>query len=110
MELKELKTFWQFLQEIVSEDYYSLHDFLLYSTEEDRKKAESELTDRDSEQYYKYLDSLNFENQDQVESAICEYIEYVNQQPLWMWEMGDISDMAEDYIEQRKLPFYEEED
>ena len=110
MKLTELKTLCQFLQEIVSEDYYSLHEFLLDSTEEYRKEVEHELTDRDYKQYYKYLDSLNFENQDQVEAAICQYVEYVNQQPLWMWEMGDISDMAEDYIEQRKLPFYEEED
>lgn len=110
MKFEELKTHWQMLQEIIHEDRYNLMDFLLYSTEENRKETESELTDRDSEQYYKYLDSLNFENKDQVEAAICEYVEYVNQQPLWMWEMGDISDMAEDYIEQRKLPFYEEED
>ena len=110
MKLEELKTFWQMLQEIVNEDYYSINDFLLYSTEEDRKRVESELVDRDRDQYYKYLDSLKFEDQDTLETAICEYIEYTNQSPLGMGEMFDVSDMAEDYARERKLPFYEEED
>lgn len=96
------------LQEIVNEDYYSINNFLLYSTEEDRKRIESELVDRDRDQYYKYLDSIKFENKDQLEREICLYCEYVNQQPLGMGEMGDISDMAEDYAKERKLPFYED--
>ena len=109
MELKELKTMGQILQEIVNEDYYSLHEFLLDSTEEYRKEVESKMTDIDYKQYYAYLDSFNFENEDQLEAKICEYIEYVNQQPLGMGEMGDISDMAEDYARERELPFYDED-
>ena len=109
MELKELKTMGQILQEIVNEDYYSLHEFLLDSTEEYRKEVESKMTDIDYKQYYAYLDSFNFENSDQLEAKICEYIEYVNQQPLGMGEMGDISDMADDYARERELPFYDED-
>lgn len=108
MKLEELKTHWQMLQEIIHEDFYSLHDFLLDSTEENRKETEKKLTDRDCKQYYEYLDSIKFEDRDQLESEICKYCEYVNQQPLGMGEMGDISDMAEDYARERKLPFYED--
>lgn len=95
-------------QDLVNEDYYSINDFLIYSTEEDRKRIESELVDRDRDQYYKYFDSLEFKNKDELETAICEYCEYVNKQPLGMGEMGDISDMADDYARERELPFYED--
>ena len=105
MKLEELKTHWQMLQDIIHDDWYSLHEFLLDSTEENRKETEKKLTEMDYKQYYEYLDSLNFENRDDLESKICQYCEYVNQQPLGMWEMGDISDMADEYIEHRKLPF-----
>lgn len=108
MELKELKTMGQILQEIVNEDYYSLHEFLLDSTEEERKRIEKEMTDRDCKQYYEYLDSITFEDKDQLETAICEYVEYTNRQSLGMGEMFDISDAAEDYAREKKLPFYEE--
>lgn len=108
MKLEELKTHWQMLQEIIHEDFYSIMDFLLYSTEENRKETEKKLTDMDCKQYYEYLDSIKFKNKDQLETAICEYVEYTNRQPLGMGEMGDISDMADDYARERKLPFYEE--
>ena len=105
MKLEELKTQGQMLQEINQEYFYNLNDMLIYSTEEQRKEIEQKLVDMDYKQYYEYLDSINFENKDQLESEICKYCEYVNQQPLWMGEMGDISDMAEDYIRERGLPF-----
>lgn len=105
MKLEELKTHWQMLQEIIHEYYYSLHEFLLDSTEEDRKETEQKITDMDYKQYYEYLDSITFENKDQLESEICKYCEYVNQQQLGMGEMLDISDMAEDYIREKGLPF-----
>ena len=108
MKLEELKTHWQMFQEIIHEDYYSINDFLIYSTEEDRKRVESKLVDMDSKQYYKYLDSIEFKNKDQLEREIDMYCEYVNQQPLGMGEMGDISDMADDYARERELPFFED--
>lgn len=103
MKLKELKTLWQMLQELVNRDYYSLHDFLIYATEQQKKDIDLELVDIDQKQYYKYLDSKKFKNKDELETAICEYVEYTNQQELGMWEMLDISDMADDYIKLKKL-------
>jgi len=108
MKLEELKTQWQMLQEINHEYFYSINDLLIYSTEEQRKEIEKKLTEIDCKQYYEYLDSITFEDKDQLETAICMYCEYVNQQPLGMGEMGDISEMAEDYARERKLPFYED--
>ena len=108
MKLEELKTHWQMFQDIIHEDFYSIMDFLLYSTEENRKETEKKLTEMDYKQYYGYLDSLNFKNKDELETAICEYVEYTNQQELGMGEMFDISDMADEYARERKLPFYEE--
>ena len=110
MKLEELKTQGQMLQEINQEYFYNLNDMLIYSTEEQRKEIEQKLVDMDYKQYYEYLDSINFENKDQLESEICKYCEYVNQQPLWMGEMGDISDMADDYIREKELPFNDYED
>lgn len=108
MKLKELKTLWEMLQELVNRDYYSLHDFLIYATEQQKKDIDLELVDIDQKQYYKYLDSKKFKNKDELETAICEYVEYTNQQELGMGEMGDISDMADDYARERELPFYED--
>lgn len=108
MKLEELKTLWQILQDLVNKDYYSIHDFLMYASEEDRKQIDYKLVDLDTKQYYEYLDSFNFKNKDELETAICMYCEYVNQQPLGMWEMLDISEMADDYINERWLPFNED--
>lgn len=108
MKLKELKTLWQMFQDLVNEDYYSIHDFLMYASEEDKKQLDYKLVDIDSKQYYKYLDSFTFKNKDQLEEKICEYVEYTNRQSLGIGEMGDISEMADDYARERKLPFYED--
>ena len=110
MKLEELKTLGQMLQEIVNKDYYSLHEFLLDSTEGYRKETEYKLVDMDYKQYYKYMDSLKFENREQLETEICKYLEYVNQQDIGMWEMMDISDMADEYIEYMWFPFNDDED
>lgn len=108
MKLEGLKTHWQMFQDIIHEDFYNIMDFLLYSTEDNRKETENKLIEMDSKQYHEYLDSQNFKNKDELETAICMYCEYVNQQPLGMWEMWDISDMADDYAREKKLPFYED--
>jgi hypothetical protein len=80
----------------------------MYASEEDRKQIDYKLVDLDTKQYYEYLDSFNFKNMDQLEAKICEYVEYTNRNPLGMGDMGDISDMADDYARERKLPFYED--
>lgn len=106
------KTLGQMLQNIVedSNERFSLHEFLLESTEEDRKEIESKLVDADYKQFYEFMDTYSFVNKSEVEMAVCEYVEFVNDRPLCMWEMGDIYDIVDDYIENRNLKFDDDED
>ena len=109
--MENLKTLWQLLQLVVEQDddrRYSLHEFLLESTEEDRKRIEEKLTDADQKQFYEYMDWFNFVNRNEVECAVGDYVEHVNQRPLWMWEMGDLREIVEDYMNERNLNFDEE--
>lgn len=109
--MENIKTLWQLLQLVVEQDddrRYSLHEFLLESTEEDRKRIEEKLTDADCKQFYEYMDGFNFVNKTEVEMAVSEYVEHVNQRPLCMWEMGDLREIAEDYMDERNLNFDEE--
>lgn len=109
--MENLKTLWQLLQLVVEQDddrRYSLHEFLLESTEEDRKRIEGKLTEADQKQFYEYMDWFNFVNRNEVECAIGDYIEHVNQRPLWMWEMWDLREIVEDYMDERNLNFDEE--
>ena len=109
--MENLKTLWQLLQLVVEQDddrRYSLHEFLLESTEEDRERIEGKLTEADQKQFYEYMDWFNFVNRNEVECAIGDYIEHVNQRPLWMWEMWDLREIVEDYMNERNLDFDEE--
>ena len=109
--MENIKTLGQLLQEVVEKDddrRFSLHEFLLESNEEDRKRIESQLVDADMKQYYEFMDWFNFVNKDEVYSAVCEYVEHINCRPLCMGEMGDMSDIADDYIRERNLNFEEE--
>ena len=111
MALENIKTLWQLLQEIVEEQeyYYSLHEFLLESTEEERKEVEHELVDRDYKQFYEYMDAIKFVNKAEVNIAVCEYLEHVNNRPLCMWEMWDVSEVVDDYINTRWLENLDED-
>ena len=106
--MENIKTLWELLQEVVENDddkWYSLHEFLLEAKKEDLKRIEKKLTEADEKQFHEYMDWFNFVNEQEVEMAVCEYFEKTMDRPLCMWEMGDISDMADEYIEHRKLPF-----
>lgn len=110
--MENLKTLWQLLQEVIENDWdnwYSLHEFLLESSEEDRKRIEEKLTETDMKQFYEYMDWFTFVNSEEVYNAVCEYYEKVNNRPLCMGEMGDMSEVAEDYIREKNLNFDEEE-
>lgn len=111
MDINELKTLWQMLQEVVEDQdyYYSLHEFLLESTEEERKEVEKELTERDYKQFYEYMDSFSFVNKTEINMAVNEYLEYVNNRPLCMGEMWDVSEVVDDYITTRWLENLDEE-
>lgn len=100
------------LQEIVENDddkWYSLHEFLLYSTEEDRRRIESNLTDADQKQFYEYMDWFSFVNETEVYMAVCDYYEKTMDRAISMWECGDMQEVADDYIRDRNLKFEEEE-
>ena len=110
--MENLKTLWELLQLVVEQDedrWYSLHEFLLESTEEDRKRIQDKLVDADQKQFYEYMDGFNFVNKTEVEMAVCDYVEYINQRPLCMWEMWDLREIVEYYMDERNLEFDEEE-
>lgn len=109
--MENIKTLGQLLQEIVENDWdrwYSLYDFLTESTEEDRKRIERELLNADATQLRDYLNGYSFVNKQEVYTAVCEYTEHVNQRPLCMGEMGDIWEVAEDYLRETWLDLPEE--
>ena len=73
--MENLKTLWELLQLVVEQDedrWYSLHEFLLESTEEDRKRIQDKLVDADQKQFYEYMDGFNFVNKTEVEMAVCD--------------------------------------
>ena len=110
--MENLKTLWELLQLVVEKDddkWYSLHEFLLESTEEDRKRIQDKLVDADQKQFYEYMDGFNFVNKTEVEMAVNDYVEYINQRPLCMWEMWDLREIVEYYMDERNLEFDEEE-
>lgn len=109
--MQNLKTLWQLLQEVVENDddkRYSLHEFLLESTDEDRKRVQDKLVDADYKQFYEYMDGFDFVNETEVYMACSEYYEKVMDRAISMWECGDISEVADDYIREKNLIFDEE--
>lgn len=107
--MENLKTLGQMLQEVVNwDDFFSLHEFLLEGTEEDRKRIECKLTAMDTEQFYNYMDGFNFVNEDEIYMAVCEYYEYTNCRALSMGDCGDMQEVADDYMRERNLTFDEE--
>ena len=108
--MENIKTLWELLQEVVENDndkWYSLHEFLLEAKKEDLKRIEKKLTEADEKQFYEYMDWFDFVSENEVEMAVCEYVEHVNCRALCMWEMWDMYDIAEDYIRDRGLEFEE---
>ena len=109
--MENLKTLGQLLQIVVEADddkWYSLNDFLLQSTDEDRKRIEEKLVDADQIQFYEYMDWFNFVNSTEVYCAVSEYYEFVMNRPVSMGEMWDMSEIADYYMSERWLEFDEE--
>lgn len=108
--MQNLKTLWQLLQEVVEkeEKRFSLHDFLLESTEEDRKNIETKLTDADTKQFFEFMDWYTFVNRDEVYSAVCEYYEFTMNRSASMWECLDLRESADYYIDEKNLNFDED--
>ena len=110
--MENYKTLGQMLQEIVENEdkWYSLFEFLLESTDEDRKIVQDKLVDADYKQFYEFMDSYSFVNKNEVYMAVCEYYEFVMNRPISMWECGDLYEVADDYIRERGLKFENDED
>ena len=111
--METIKTLWQLFQEVIEKDddrRYSIHEFLLESTEEDRKRIEKKLTEEDSKQFYEYMDWYTFVNKDEIYMAVCEYYEKTIDRWISMWECGDMSEIAEDYMRERNLNFDDDEE
>ena len=110
--MENYKTLGQMLQEIVEneEKRYSLHEFLLESTDEDRKTVQDKLVDADQKQFYEYMDWFTFVDENEVYSAVCDYYEFTMDRPISMGECWDMSEVADDYIRERGLKFENDED
>ena len=99
------------LQNIVENEgkWYSLFEFLVESTDEDRKIVQDKLVDADYKQFYEFMDTYSFVNRDEVYMAVSQYYEFVIDRPISMGECGDLSECADDYIENRNLKFDDDE-
>ena len=104
---EELKTLGTLLQEVVENEdkWYSLHEFLLEATEEERKEVESKLVDADYKQFYDFMDAYSFASKDEVHMACQDYFEATMNRAISIWESMDLYDVAEDYIDNRNLNF-----
>lgn len=110
--MENIKTLGTLLQEVVEKEdkWYSLHEFLLESTDEERKEIQDKLVDADYKQYYEFMDAFTFVNKQEIEMAVVEYFEKVNNRPACMWEMWDLSDAADDYIRNRNLKLEDDDE
>lgn len=93
------KTLLDYFNEFATENYCNFVDFLREANEDEIKEVVKQLDDIAYKELYKYLDSFIFVNKSEVEMAMSEFIEKFEIRTLWMWEMGDISEYADMYID-----------
>jgi len=105
--MENIKTLGELLQEVVEKDdnFYSLHEFLLYSTEEDRQRIEKMLTDADYKQFIDYMDGFSFVSEDEIHSACVDYFEKSAGRGISIGESVDLYDVADDYMREKGLVF-----
>ena len=105
--METIKTLWQLLQEVVEKQaddrYFSLYDFLDEENHFWREDIKKKLEKAEQKQFFEYMDWFNFVNESEVYMAVCEYTEKVMNGPLCMWELGDMSEVADYYISERNL-------
>lgn len=110
--MENIKTLWELLQELVENDddrWYSLHEFLLESTEEDRKRIQDKLVDADQKQFYEYMDWFTFTSENEVNMAVQDYYEKTMNRSISIGEAVDLRDVTQDYMRERNLEFDDEE-
>lgn len=107
-----LKTLWQLLQEVVEKEdrYFSLYDFLEEENRYVRRDIKEKLEEADNKQFYEYMDWFEFVNKTEVYLAVCEYYEKTMDRSISMWECGDMSEVADDYIREKNLKFDDEDE
>lgn len=105
--METIKTLWQLLQEVVENQaddrYFSLYDFIDEENHFWREDIKKKLEKAEQKQFFEYMDWFNFVNQTEVYMAVCEYTEKVMNRPLCMWELGDMSEVADYYISEKNL-------
>lgn len=108
--MENTKTLWQLLQNVVEneEKRFSLYEFLKEATKEERKEIANKLVDADRKQFFEYMDGFDFVNETEVYMACSEYYEKTMDRAISMWECGDISEVADDYIREKNLTFDED--
>lgn len=108
--METIKTLWQLLQEVVEKENkrFSLYEFLEDATKEEKREIKNKLVDADNKQFYEYMDGFSFVNETEVYMACSEYYEKVMDRAISMWECGDISEVADDYIREKNLNFDED--
>ena len=74
------------LQDIVEaeDNWYSLYEFLEEATPEERREVKDKLVDADYKQFYDFMDAYTFVNEQEVNMAVVEYFEKVNNRPACM--------------------------
>lgn len=112
--MENVKTLWELLQEIVENQaddrYFSLYDFLDEENHFWKEDIKKKLEEAEQKQFFEYMDGYHFVNSDEVYMAVCEYTEKVMNRPLCMWEMWDMSEIADYYMEERNLNFDDDEE
>lgn len=107
-----IKTLGELLQDVVENDddkRYSFHEFLLESTEEDRKRIESKLTEADCKQFYEYMDGFTFVSEEEIHMACENYFEATMNRAISMGECIDLYNVVDDYMQERNLTFEDED-
>lgn len=107
-----IKTLGEMLQDVIENDddrRFSIHDFLLESTEEDRRRIEGYLVDADVKQFYEYMDAFTFVSKEEIHMACENYYEATMNRAISMWECIDLYEVVDQYMEERNLTFEDEE-
>lgn len=113
LDRNELPTVYDAFKEIIAGndgEFFDICDFLLHSTELQRKAVAKQLDNWRTEQIEKYLDWFNFVNRSEVASAYSHIIEHLEQRPLSMWEYGDLEEAISYYIDDRYIQNDDEEE
>ena len=113
LDRNELPTVYDAFKEIIAGnewDFFDICDFLLHSTELQRKAVADRLDNWRTKAIEDYLDWFKFVNRSEVASAYAQIVEHIEQRPLSMWEMGDLEEAISYYIDEKYIQNDDEEE